>query len=312
MRHGAETDEKDVFFTPVACVFRGLLRGILLNARIDLHAHTTASDGVLTPSELVEFAIERRVHLLGITDHDSTEGIVGALNRADGTPVEVWPGVELSTDVSNSEVHMLGYFVNLRNKEFQEILARLRDSRVWRAQQMVIKLTELGMPLNFERVQEIAGTGSIGRPHVAQALLEKGYVRTTKDAFDLYLGRNGPAYVERFKLTPVEAVQLIVKAGGMPVLAHPTYINPGEDSGFELSTFVHELIGEGLVGLECYYGDYPPEIIRGLCKIAREFDLIPTGGSDFHGRGMHTADLGDPEIPQETIDRMRAWRAANS
>ncbi len=275
-----------------------------MNTKVDLHAHTTASDGLLTPSELVELALAYGLRLLAITDHDSTEGVAGGRQTPGGG---AHPGGERR---GQAEVHMLGYFVDIEDSNFQEVLSRCRDSRIWRAQQMVLKLGDLGMSLTFERVRQIAGTGSIGRPHVAQALVEKGYVSNLKEAFDLYLNRNGPAYVERFKLSPVEAVQLIKNAGGMPVLAHPTYINPGDGSGFDLSGFVHELTHTGLVGMECHYGDYSPETIRGLSKIAREFDLIPTGGSDFHGRGVHSADLGEPIIPDESIERMRAWRAA--
>src|SRR5579884_443812 len=282
---------------------------IILKHRIDLHAHTTASDGVLTPTELVELALQRDLRLLAITDHDSTDGVAGAFIRAAGTPLEVWPGIEISTDVPQSEVHMLGYFVDTTNQEFQDTLTKLRDSRVLRAQQMVAKLNALGMSLTFERVRQLAGTGAIGRPHVAQAMVEMGYVQTARDAFNLYLSRNGPAYVERFKLTPVEALQLIRSAGGMPVLAHHTNINPGEASGFDLTAFVRELADAGLVGIECYYGDYPPETVDHLCNIAREFDLIPAGGSDFHGRGLYAADLRDLAIPEESIERMRIWRA---
>jgi len=285
---------------------------IILNNRVDLHAHTTASDGVLTPTELVELALERGLSLLAITDHDSTDGVAGALARAAGTPLEVWPGIEISTDVPQTEVHMLGYFVDTSNPKFQDTLLKLRDSRVLRAQQMVAKLNALGMSLTFERVRQLAGEGAIGRPHVAQAMVEMGYVQTARDAFNLYLSRNGPAYVERFKLTPIEAAQLIREAGGMPVLAHPTYINPGENSGFDFTAFVRELADNGLVGIECYYGDYPPETVSELCDIAREFDLIPTGGSDFHGRGVYSADLGEREIPAESIERMRVWRTRNS
>jgi len=283
-----------------------------MNGRIDLHAHTTASDGVLTPAELVELALDRGLVLLAITDHDSTNGVAEAIARAAGTSLEVWPGVEISTDVPNAEVHVLGYYVDTEKPRFQELLARSRDSRVWRAEQMVAKLAELGMPVAFRRVLEIAGVGSVGRPHIAQALVERGFVRSNKDAFDLYLNRNGPAYVERFKLTPTEAVQLIRDAGGLPVLAHPMYINPGKETGFDLSSFVNELRGAGLAGLECYYGDASPDVVRNLSKVAREFDLIPTGGSDFHGRGMYATDLGEREIPRETIERMRAWRHENA
>ena len=232
--------------------------------------------------------------------------------RAADTPLEVWPGVEISTDVPQTEVHVLGYFVDPANAEFQETLSRLRDSRVWRAQQMVEKLAVLGMEVSFDRVREIAGIGAIGRPHVAQALVEAGHVPSSKDAFDRYLHRNGPAYADRFKLTPPDAIQLIRKAGGMPVLAHPTYINPGDSSGFDLSTFVRELVAVGLVGMECYYGDYSPETKRRLSKIAQALGLIATGGSDFHGRNAMSADLGDLAIPADTVERMREWRKANN
>jgi len=267
---------------------------------------------VLTPTELVELALERGLGLLAITDHDSTDGVAAALFRAAGTPLEVWPGIEISTDVPQAEVHVLGYFVDVTRPDFQETLSNLRDSRILRAQRMVEKLNALGMSLTYERVRQLAGTGAVGRPHVAQAMVEKGYVQNSRDAFNLYLGRNGPAYVDRFKLTPVEALQLIRSAGGMPVLAHPTYISPGEGSGFELTTFVGELVEAGLVGIECYYGDYPRETVESLCEIARQFDLIPTGGSDFHGRGVHAADLGDLKVPDESIERMRVWRSRNS
>jgi predicted metal-dependent phosphoesterase TrpH len=282
-----------------------------LNGKIDLHAHTTASDGQLSPAALVELALSRGLSLLAVTDHDSTDGIAGALIRAAGTPLEVWPGVEISTDVPRTEVHMLGYFVDPDRPEFKEILSRLRDSRLWRAEQMVSRLKELGMPVRFERVRELAGTGAVGRPHVAQAMVEAGHVPSQREAFDLYLHRNGPAYVERFKIEPREAIQVIRAAGGMPVLAHPTYINPGGDNQFDLSTFVNELREYGLVGIECYYADYPPETVLELAKVAREFDLIPTGGSDFHGVGLYPTDLGEPVVPTDTVERMRAWRQAH-
>jgi predicted metal-dependent phosphoesterase TrpH len=274
--------------------------------------HTTASDGQLSPAGLVEYALARGLELIAVTDHDSTDGVAGALIRAAGTALEVWPGVEISTDVPRGEVHMLGYFVDPDRPRFKDILARLRDSRLWRAEQMVARLRELGKPVSFERVLELAGTGSVGRPHVAQAMVEAGHAASTREAFDEYLHRNGPAYVERFKIAPQESIQVIREAGGLPVLAHPTYISPEGDSSFDLSTYVNELREFGLVGLECYYADYSPETVRELSKVAREFDLIPTGGSDFHGPGVYPTDLGDPEVPLDSVERIRAWRQANS
>jgi predicted metal-dependent phosphoesterase TrpH len=280
-----------------------------LTGKIDLHAHTTASDGRLTPFALVDLAIEKGLTLLAVTDHDSTEGVAPALIHAAGSTLEVWPGVELSTDVEQGEVHMLGYFVDPTETEIQEMLTRLRWSRIGRAREIVEKLNELGMAINFERVKAIAGDGAIGRPHVAQALVEGGYVSTSAEAFDRFLSRTGPAYAERFKLTAVDAARLIGRAGGMPVLAHPMYIS--RDPGFKLDPFVRELCGAGLVGIECYYADASPEVVANLVQVARDFALIPTGGTDFHGPGVYATELGDRDIPAETIDRMRAWRQSH-
>jgi predicted metal-dependent phosphoesterase TrpH len=279
-----------------------------LKNTIDLHAHTTASDGVLSPAELVDHAVASGLQLLAVTDHDSTEGVGPALARAAEVALEVWPGVELSTDVDQAEVHMLGYFVDPNASELQETLDRLRESRIGRAEGMVKKLRAMGLLITIERVREIAGEGSVGRPHIAQALFEAGYVPNLKSAFDLYLGRNGPAYVERFKLTAEESIQHIRQAGGMPVLAHPMYITPG--GSFDLTTYVGHLREAGLVGIECYYGETGPDVVRGLVKIARELDLIPTGGSDFHSLENSSA-LGAGGVPAETVERMRAWRQAN-
>ena len=277
-----------------------------MSGKIDLHAHTTASDGRLTPIELVDLALVKGLTLLAVTDHDSTEGVAAALDRASGTPLEVWPGVELSTDIERSEVHMLGYFVDPAAKEFEEMLFRLRDSRIGRAQRMVEKLNEQGMAVSFARVREIAGDGAIGRPHVAQALVEAGFVADAKEAFDRFLGRTGPAYAERFKLVPTGAIKLIVEAGGMPVLAHPMYIS--REPGFKLRPFVAELAAAGLVGIECYYADASDAVVRDIESVAAEFGLIPTGGTDFHGPGVYATELGDRDIPTTTIERMRAWR----
>lgn len=281
-----------------------------MSGKVDLHAHTTASDGRLLPGDLVEFALQRGLSILAITDHDSTDGVFGALIRAAGTPLEVWPGVEISTTVAEGEVHMLGYFVDPEKPALKEILGRQRDSRLWRAEQMTIRLTELGKAVSFQHVLELAGTGSVGRPHIAQALVDAGHVATSREAFDLYLNRNGLAYIERFKVTPAEAIHIIRDAGGMPVLAHPTYISPGDGSRFDVREFTSGLLEHGLAGLECYYADYSLETTRNLVEVARELNLIPTGGSDFHGHGVYPTDLGEPGMPGETIERMRAWRHA--
>ena len=272
------------------------------SARVDLHAHSTASDGELTPAELVRYARARGLSALALTDHDSVDGIDAALAAARGTALEIIPGVELSCDVPQTEVHVLGYFVDWRAPAFEAMLVKFREGRYGRAEKMVKKLTALGAPISFERVKQIAGDASIGRPHVAQALVEAGHVATISEAFDRYIGRTGPAYVERFRLTPEDAVALILRAGGVPVLAHPR----------DVTHFIEPLVKVGLIGLEARYGTYDEMTRAELVRWAKRYDLIVTGGSDFHGlnRMAHLSNLGDVDVPREVVDQLRA-RAAS-
>ena len=198
-------------------------------SKTDLHVHTNASDGKYTPLELVKLAAHNGLGLLAITDHDTISGIVPALEAAKAFPgLKIIPGVEISSHAPGSEVHMLGYFINYEDPELLKQLAALGDSRQDRAKAIVDKLRGLGLDISLERVQQIAGDGSIGRPHIAQALMEKGYVSSFQEVFTKYIGQGGPAYVERAKLTPEDAVELILKSGGLPVLAHPSTINDME------------------------------------------------------------------------------------
>ena len=266
--------------------------------RIDLHTHSTASDGELTPDALVQLALARGLTTIALTDHDSVAGLDAALNAARGPSLMVIPGVELSADVEKSEVHVLGYFIDWRNAHFLAMLEKFRDGRYGRAEKMTRKLTALGAPISFERVKEIAGDAALGRPHVAQALLEAGHIMTIAEAFDKYIGRNGPAYVERFKLTPEDAVALILEAGGVPVLAHPR----------EVTYWVQPLVKAGLLGLEVFYGVYDDATIAELARLARQYDLIATGGSDFHGlnKMAHMCALGEVNVPPNVADKLRA------
>ena len=194
--------------------------------KVDLHLHSTASDGRLAPADVVRQAAEQGLNIIAITDHDTVDGIAPALAAAkDFTQLKVIPGIELSTDVPQGEVHVLGYFIDYINREFQVTLEKLRNSRLERAQGMIVKLRSFGIHIDWERVREIAGTGSIGRPHIAQAMLEKGYITSLKEAFDKFIGREGPAYVEREKMSPDEAVELVLQVKGLPVLAHPFTVN---------------------------------------------------------------------------------------
>jgi 3',5'-nucleoside bisphosphate phosphatase len=272
-------------------------------SKVDLHIHTTASDGKFTPVEIVQKARQAGLLYIAICDHDSTEGVVPAREAAlKSTGITVISGTEINTDIPAGELHILGYDYDLNNPELKKTLERLRNSRVERAQKIVSKLRKMGIKIDFVRVQELAGEGAIGRPHIAQAMLEKGYISSFREAFIKYINRGGPAYVERDKITPVEAIQLIVRAGGLPVLAHPmTY------DKFEAA--IAELKPTGLVGMEVYYNNYSAEQTQRLLKIADSFNLIPTGGSDYHGLdSMNESPLGTVEVPLESAERLLALK----
>lgn len=280
-----------------------------MGALIDLHLHTTASDGRLSPTELIQLVADQGLRQVSISDHDSTEGLEEAFLAAQQfTDLRVIPGIELSTDVPGDEIHMLGYFIQYEDEEFQQVLSRFRRGRVDRAREMVEKLAALGLPLEWERVQAIAGDGSVGRPHIALAMVEAGYCKEPKDAFPEYLGRNGLAYVERVKLTPEEAVKILLKVGGVPVLAHPAYLS-------DLESRLPELKTAGLVGMEVYYSKFDPDTIKHLQDLANQYDLIPSGGSDYHGLGNAGEPLpGSMGPPPSTVERLEeaAQRVAHT
>lgn len=281
---------------------------------VDLHLHTTFSDGTLTPTQLVTLCAERGLKTICISDHDTTNGLPEAFEAAAAYPdVTVIPGIELSTDVPGSEIHILGYFVDHTDASLQAILEEFRDGREDRGRKMVENLNELGLAISWERVQQIAGDASIGRPHIAQALVEAGYVKYPRDAFDEYIGRNGSAYVERPKLLPEDAVRLLVDHGALPVMAHPTYSESKSDRDgvSSLPEILSGLRAAGLVGMEVYYGDYTPEQVEWLRGLADDFDLIPCGGSDYHALG----NPGEPEPgtvgpPMSSVESLYALKAA--
>ena len=279
-------------------------------AIVDLHLHTTYSDGRLKPAELVRLCADRGLEVIAVSDHDSTEGLDEVFEAASELPgLTVIPAIELSTDIPGAEVHMLGYFVDRHDPELQSALTRFRDGREHRAQRMVERLAELGLEVSWERVRELSGGGAIGRPHIAQAMVEAGHVRYPKDAFDRYLGRNGPAYAERAKLTPREAIAMLRANGAVPVMAHPTYSasKSDRDEVTQLREILTELKEAGLAGMEVHCGDYTPDQVEYLAALARELDLIACGGSDYHASG----NPGEPEPgsvgpPPEAVEALRA------
>lgn len=263
-------------------------------AHADFHNHSTASDGKLTPTQMVDLAAANGVRIFALTDHDSTEGIAEARRAAEKHPgFFLIPGVELSTDIEGDEVHVLGYFTyeQLENPELQAALAKFRAGRFERGKAMVDKLIALGKPISWERVLEIAGEASVGRPHVAQALVEAGHVATIPEAFDLYIGRNGPAYAEREKMTPLEAVQTLRRYGAPAVMAHPSFTKSAE-------VILPELVEAGLAGMEVYYKDYDEETIAGLAAMAKRLGILPLGGSDYHAlNNPGEREPGDIPLP---------------
>ena len=280
----------------------------------DLHLHTTFSDGTLTPTQLVALCAERGLKTICVSDHDTTDGLPETFDAASAYPsLTVIPGIELSTDVPGSEIHILGYFVDHRDSSLQSILAEFRVGREHRGEKMVENLNNLGLAISWERVQQIAGEAPIGRPHIAQAMVEAGYVKYPRDAFDEYLGRNGSAYVERPKLLPEDAVRLLIEHDALPVMAHPTYSESKSDRGSvsSLPDILSDLKAAGLVGMEVYYGDYTPEQVEWLRGLADDFDLIPCGGSDYHALG----NPGEPEPgtvgpPMSSVEALYALKAA--
>lgn len=260
---------------------------------IDLHLHTTASDGRLSPEQVVDLAAERGLSVIAITDHDTVEGIQAALNQAQKHPgLTVIPGIELSTHAPGGEFHLLGYFIDYLNPELLSVCRSVRSDRFERAKAMVKKLNALGIKLSWERVCQIARESNIGRPHIARALLEKGYISSFEEAFELYLGQGKPAYVERFKITPAEAIELVGRCSGLPVMAHPLTVNNYEETIAKLSAC-------GLEGIEVYYKDFDSSQRENLLKIARKLNLVATGGSDYHGIDDSVEVLpGDAGVPR--------------
>ena len=266
--------------------------------RIDLHAHTNASDGEHPPEELVEIARTRNLAYLGIADHDTIAGLERAVARTHTAgDIEIIPGVEFSTDWEKREIHVLAYMVDYTDAATIALADKFREGRLGRAQKILAKLDALGAPVEFDKVAAIAGDAAIGRPHVARALVDAGHVATIQEAFDKYLASDKPAYVEYESASPHQAVQMIRAVGAVPVLAHP----------YEVQRIVPELVQVGLVGLECYYAQYDERQQHELVDLAKQYGLIATGGSDFHGlhRMGHMSALGEVNVPFEAVEKLK-------
>ncbi len=270
-------------------------------SKVDLHIHSTASDGRYRPQEIVRKAADLGLEVIALADHDSVDGIALAIEETRKIDrLQFIPAMEVSTDVPSGEVHVLGYFIDYTSEELAAALEKFRNSREGRAQGMVDRLAGLGVNISWERVREIAGSGAVGRPHIAQAMLEKGYISSIGEAFEWYIARDGPAYMEREKMTPVEAVQLILRSRGVAIMAHPFTVPEPE-------AMIVEMKAAGMAGIEAYYGNYTDEETGTLIALARNHGLLVTGGSDYHGLNESKETLmGGVEVPMEAAEGLIA------
>jgi predicted metal-dependent phosphoesterase TrpH len=258
-------------------------------SRLDLHLHTTHSDGSFTPTEVLELAHKAGVSALAITDHDITTAIPEATAAGQQLGIEVIPGIEISSRFGDSELHVLGYFLDWQDARLNERLTTLRESRHRRNPQIIERLQAMGIDITYDEVRALAGTDSVGRPHIARVLMEKKVVASAKEAFDRFLATGKPAYVPRDLPPPAEAIQWIKAAKGLAVLAHPTWVKPTEGT---LTDLVRQLKADGLDGVEVHYSTHTARQTREYLSLAKQLGLLVTGGSDFHGLTKPDIEVG--------------------
>lgn len=274
---------------------------------IDLHTHSSFSDGSDTPDELLERAARMQLTTIALTDHDTLEGIHDARVAADRRGLELVPGTELSLDYAKGGMHLVVLWLEPGPGPLQDRLAELRNGRDERNARIVERLSELGLPIELDEVLDEAGEGSVGRPHIAAVMVRHGFVDSMEQAFEEYLGNDAKAYVGRERLEPAEAIRLARASGGVPILAHPHTL--GIDNRFEMADILVELRAYGLVGIECFYGSYLAEGRSGMVALANRFGLIPSGGSDYHGTYKTDVELGIGRVgiavPDSILDDLR-------
>jgi len=274
---------------------------------IDLHIHSTASDGTMSPTEIVRYAKEKDLEAIAITDHDTVEGVEEALAAGEKTGIEVVPGIEISAEYPESTLHILGYYIDFNDDKFLRSISVLQKARAERNPKIIKNLQNLGLKIDFEEVIEEAETGQVGRPHFAQVLLKKGYVKDINEAFNKYLKKGAPAYEDKFRFPPKEAVSYILNAGGIPVLGHPNTLN--YQTNTELESIVSGMVKYGLMGVEVYYSEHNKNQTEFYEQLAKKYDLLTTGGSDFHGQNLKGIGLGtgrkNLNVPYALLKRMK-------
>ncbi len=275
----------------------------------DLHTHSRHSDGETTIAHNVARAIELGLEGLGVTDHDTTDGFEEATAAAEGSDLEVVLGTEFSAEHDGTSVHVLGFWFDPAYEPLVTELARLRDERTDRARRMVERLVELGVPVTFEQVRAIAGDAPLGRPHVAQAVVDAGAASDLREVFDRFLADGGPAYVAKHAVDPVRAVQLLVAAGGVAVLAHPGLYGRRDGEEGIPEALVEQMAEAGLAGIEADHPDHHAEHVTRYRALARALDLAVTAGSDHHGHD-ELDRLGAATTSREVVEELRRWRSA--
>jgi 3',5'-nucleoside bisphosphate phosphatase len=278
---------------------------------IDLHIHSTASDGTLSPADLITLALRLRLGAISITDHDSIAGCREALLNGIPEQIGFLTGVEISAEAPPSypgagSIHILGYGMRLDDPDLNRTLENLQDARTDRNPQIIARLNTLGIAILIEEVEREAGGGQPGRPHIANLLIKKGIVKTMDEAFDRYLGNGKPAYVDKFRIETSQAIELINTAGGIPVLAHPCLLELDNDQ--QLEEVLQEMMSMGLKGLEVYFSEHTPEQTLQYAELAKRYDLLMTGGTDFHGDIQPAIHMGigkgNLHVPYELYEKL--------
>lgn len=266
----------------------------------DLHVHTTFSDGTDTPGRVVELAARAGLSAIAITDHDNVEAFAPAGPLAQRHGIELIPGIEMSASLDGLEVHLLGFLIDPGHPALQEHVARQQVRRVQRVHEMVDRLNRIGVRISAAEVLEVAGQGTVGRPHVARVLLKRGYISTLPEAFSKYIGPDNPGFVPGSPVAPAQVIRVIRESGGVPVLAHPVYLKRDE--------LIDELAKDGLAGLEVYHSGHTPEMVRRYEQIADRLNLLRTGGSDYHGDSKEGLPIGAVMVPGALVDLLKVWK----
>ena len=277
---------------------------------VDLHLHTTASDGVLSPAEIVRYAKGKGLQAIAITDHDTIDGCEEGLSEGGRIGFEVIPGIEISAEYSPGSMHILGFCLDIHHPLLSERLEFLQKARAERNPKMVAKLNQLGIKITYEEVLKASGGGQVGRPHFANVLLEKKVVKSFQEAFDRFLKKGAPAYVDKFRFTSKEALHFIREARGVAVLAHPNTLGVSRSS--ELEKVIAQLVDEGLQGIEVYYPEHSSTEVVQYRTIADRYKLLSTGGTDYHGIEKNELDIGvgrgEMKLPYSIVEDIKALR----